>query len=88
MRHTQGPWITRYTATQDGDGGNQEHSVVHYRNEHPYNETPGEYICRRVRTEADAIRITACVNACEGIEDPAEFIAEAKRRMAHDPTAA
>ena len=49
MSHTKGPWIMRHTMLQDGHGGIEERSVVHYDS-----SQSDEFIARKIKTDANA----------------------------------
>lgn len=54
MSHTKGPWIMRHTMLQDGNGGIEERSVVHYDS-----SLSDEFIARKIKTDDNARLIAA-----------------------------
>lgn len=70
-KHTPGPWyVSGQTILQDSERYSQIATLLRMTFKAKPN---GEYHpCEEM--EANAARIVACVNACEGIDDPAQFV--------------
>jgi len=75
-KHTPGPWTVKGPAGPDRDTAIIADGMI-------VAETWG-HVAEGVRADsfAAASRIVACVNACEEIDDPAEFIRIAKELIA------
>lgn len=79
QKHTPGPWIAESRGVSDGalvvkDAEFNEICVVRERAQRSYG--PQDYI-----DQANAARIVACVNACEGMADPADEIAKLRAEV-------
>lgn len=72
-KHTPGPWRHEFETKTRYDSFTGVPS--HERNDwiHAGKDTTVALACTKATAEADAARIVACVNACEGIEDPADL---------------
>jgi hypothetical protein len=64
-KHTPGPWVAHVSKADEFTSND----VMLIRSQEPLYGVAGIEIERDV-DEANAARIVACVNACEGIEDP------------------
>jgi hypothetical protein len=72
-KHTPGPWKYRFNKAAEEAGVKFVKDIV---------DRNGESIAERA-VEPDAARIVACVNACEGIEDPLMLRVAACEALSH-----
>jgi len=54
------------------------HDGMFYLRNTPFGDTVKGFIIGRIMTKDIAIRIVACINACAGIENPEQFINDAR----------
>ena len=76
MKHTKEPWY----AIQ-----NKKWRNANYRISNKENDEWGSFGQIAYASEYNAKRIVACVNACAGMENPLEEIAELKRQLTWRP---
>lgn len=81
MKHTHEPWESKefgqrcYGAAIHGPFGV---TIGHFADNGTYGAA-GSYSITKAEASANAKRVVQCVNACTGIEDPAEAIREARK---------